>query len=289
MNPFLEVLTRMMPRSEKMLEIGEITVPKSYEDYLKWQCDTYNKATGELTGYDCPECLNKGYISAIKDGEIVQRECRCVATRNSILRLKKSGLGEIAERYTFDGYRTPEEWQKRAKSKAMQYVSENPDKWLFFGGQSGCGKTHLCTAVCVGLIEKCMDVKYVLWRNLMHFLESKRFSEEKNNSFSEGKYNDKINELQNVEVLYIDDFLKTARKDKDGKIAPSEMELNSAYEIINARAISGKKTIISSELHINDITVLDEATGGRISEASEGFQIQIKREKGRNYRFGGKE
>jgi len=279
----------MMPPSDEMPFIPEIKVPSSYMEYLKWQCETNNRIIGDLQGYDCPECLNRGYIAVIKDDVIVQRECHCMSIRNSILRMKNSGLGNLAQRCTFDSYRTPEEWQKRAKSKAMQYVRENPDKWLFFGGQSGCGKTHLCTAVCTEIINQGHDVKYVLWRNLVHFLESKRFSEEKNNSFSEGKYNDKISELQNAEVLYIDDFLKTTRKDKDGKIAPSETELNSAYEIINARDVSRKKTIISSELHISDITVLDEATGGRISKASEGYQILIKFDKNRNYRFYGEE
>ncbi len=279
MSLFTDIIQRM-PRSENLPDISQIKVPQNYDEYLKWQCDAFNRTVGNLEGYDCPECLNRGYISAIRDDVIVQCECRCMNIRNSIFRLKKSGLGNLAQRCTFDSYRTTEEWQKRAKSKAMQYVRENSNKWLFFGGQSGCGKTHLCTAVCAEFISQGHDVKYVLWRNLVHFLESNRFSE--------GKYNDKISELQDTEVLYIDDFLKTTHK-VNGKIVPSETELNSAYEIINARTIFRKKTIISSEMHISDISVLDEATGGRINEMSDGFQIQIKREKDRNFRFYGEE
>lgn len=281
MNQFLEALTRVMPRSENIPDISKIKVPENHSEYLKWQCDNYNHLTGNLNesdGCDCPECLNKGYISIIKDDTIVQRRCRCMTKRTGFLRLKKSGLGELAQRCTFDSYDTPEEWQKRAKSKAMQYVSEDNKKWLFFGGQSGCGKTHLCTAVCVELINLGHDVKYVLWRDLIHYLEGNRFDNE--------KYNSKIQELQNIDALYIDDFLKTTRR-ADGRIAPSESELNSAYEIISMRAISGKKTIISSELHISDISALDEATGGRIAKNSNGFQIQVKFDKKRNFRFYG--
>lgn len=282
MNPFLEVLTRMMPPSDEMPVIPEIKIPKSHMEYLQWQCDNYNKtAVASKDGIDCPECLNRGYISVIKDDVIVQRECQCMITRRGFLKMEAAGFGKIAEKYTFDRYVTREEWQKRAKEKAMKYVRENPDKWLFFGGQSGCGKTHLCTAVCMELMNQRHDVLYVLWRDLVHYMEQNRFKGE--------NYNAKIWELQDIEVLYIDDFLKTTCKDQYGKLKPSEMELNTAYEIVNSRIISGKKTIISSELHINDISVLDEATGGRISEASENWQIMLNYDKTRNFRFYGKE
>lgn len=278
MNPYLEVLTRMTNLSENL---PEIKPPASYDEYLKWQCDTYNKTVGNLKGYDCPECLNRGYISAIKDDTIVQRECRCIKIRNSLSRLKNSGLAGHAGKCTFENFETPEEWQKMTKEKAMKYAADNSGKWLFFGGQSGCGKTHLCTAVCTELIKQGHDVKYVLWRDLVHYLEANRFDDDE-------KYSRRIQELQNVEILYIDDFLKTTRKDRNGKIQPSETELNIAYEIINSRVILCKRTLISSELSIDDISALDEATGGRISNASKGSQILIKYDKTRNFRFYGR-
>ena len=278
MNRFLEALTRMMPHSEEMPDISGIKIPNSYEEFLKWQCEQFNKTTGTLEGYDCPECLNRGYTAVIRDDVMVHKECGCMKARNSIFRLKKSGLSDMLKAKTFESYRTPDEWQKRAKSKTMQYANENTDKWLFFGGQSGCGKTHLCTAVCMKLINNGHDVKYVLWRDLIHYLESKRFNNE--------NYNGKMQELQEIEVLYIDDFLKTSHK-VNNKPTPPESDLNSAYEIINARAISGKRTIITSELHIADISALDEATGGRISEMSQGYQLLIKFDKNRNFRFYG--
>lgn len=274
MNPISEAVTRMMPRSE----IPPVKIPQNNAEFMQWQCDRYNSITGDLQGYDCPECLNRGYFQAVKDDVIVQRECRCMNIRRNLIRLKKSGLTDYTARFTFENFETPQDWQERAKSIAMKYVSENPDKWLFFGGQSGCGKTHLCTAVCMEMMSQEKDVRYVLWRDIVHYLEGNRFNEE--------KYNSKIIELQDIEILYIDDFLKTTHK-VNGKAQPSENELNMAYEIINSRIISGKKTIISSELHVSDVSALDEATGGRISEKSEGWQIQINFQKNRNYRFYG--
>ncbi len=276
MKQISEAVIQMTNLSEK----PAVKIPQTSQEFLQWQCDNYNTSTGDLKGYDCPECLNRGYFQAVKDDTTVMRACRCMKIRRNLIRLKNSGFAGQSERFTFDSYKTSSEWQKRARTTAMRYVQENPDKWLFFGGQSGCGKTHLCTAVCMELIRQEHDVKYVQWRDLVHYLEGNRFKEE--------KYSSKILELQDIEILYIDDLLKTTHKVRE-KPAPSENEMNIAYEIINARVVSGKKTIISSEMHIGDISGLDEATGGRISENSEGWQIQINYQENRNYRFYGKE
>ncbi|MDE7105316.1 MAG: ATP-binding protein [Ruminococcus sp.] len=282
---FTNLLTQMTSLSDsqknELLTRFQNASKMTDEEYLQKQCEWANADTGNLEGYDCSECKNRGYFSVIQDGHIVVRNCKCMKIRQSLSRLKKSGLTELAERCTFDSYITSEDWQKKAKLKAIQYVNENSDKWLFFGGQSGCGKTHLCTAICTAFINHGHDVKYILWRDTVHYLEQNRFNDE--------KYSDKIQELQNIEILYIDDFLKTTHKDQNGKLKPSENELNFAYEIINSRVVSGKKTVISSELHINDISALDEATGGRISAMTKGYQIMIKFEKTRNFRFFGKD
>lgn len=284
-NLFTNLLTQTTSLSDnqksEMLTAFQSALKLTDEEYLQKQCEWANADVGNLEGYDCQECKNRGCFSVVQEGHIVIRNCKCMKIRQSLSGLKKSGLTQLAERCTFDSYQTPEDWQKKAKLKAMKYVSENTDKWLFFGGQSGCGKTHLCTAVCTAFINQGYDVKYVLWRDIANYLEQNRFNKE-------GKYTDKIQELQNIEILYIDDFLKTTRKNQNGKLRPSENELNFAYEIINARVVSGKKTIISSELHINDISALDEATGGRISAMTKGWQIMINYEKTRNFRFYGK-
>lgn len=274
MNIFTEILNQVTDQ----YKTPEIKPVQSHSDYLKWQCQNYNNQQGDLQGYDCQECRNRGYFYKIVDDVIVQSECKCLSIRNSLKRLKNSGLENLAKRFTFENFQTNQNWQSYVKNKTIEYTRDNSEKWLFFGGQSGCGKTHLCTAVCMQLINQGRDVKYVLWRDLIHFAEQNRFEAE--------RFNAKIYELQNIDVLYIDDFLKNTRK-INGLIQPTEIELNTAYEIINSRINANKKTIISSELHISDITNLDEATGGRIAEASKGYQLQINFDKNRNFRFTG--
>lgn len=245
----------------------------SSEDYEQIQCDWYNSSIGHLDYYDCPECKNKGYIAKLnQDGFMVKARCSCMTIRDARENLERSGLKFMSVNNTFERYVASFPWQEHAKNKAMAYVKYSGDKWLFMAGQSGCGKTHLCTAVCTELINQGHGLRYVMWRNILHELEGLKYKWE--------LYQTKIKELQNIEIIYIDDFLKSIDKRQ------IESELNYAYEIINARYLANKKTIISTELHMEDILRLDTATGSRITEKSSGWMIQIKNDPGRNYRLG---
>ena len=79
-------------------------------------------------------------------------------------------------------------------------------------------------------------------------------------------YKKAMNRLRNAPVLYIDDLFK-------GSV--SEGDVNLAFSILNDRYNStGKKTIISTELTIDEITEIDDAIAGRIRERSRGFFLK---------------
>ena len=88
--------------------------------------------------------------------------------------------------------------------------------------------------------------------------------------FDSYAYQEKLDSLRDVDVLYIDDFMKSLDKSK------VNTELNFAFEIINARYISNKITVISSELLIEQLNTLDNAVAGRIIERAGGFIINVK-------------
>jgi len=135
----------------------------SYTEYLQLKADSYNSTTGSLTGYDCPICKNKGYIEKIVDDSEVLAECKCLKIRDTLQRIKNSGLEELLRCCTFRNFETTEEWQKSIKSGAMRFAEQ--DKGFFYiGGQSGCGKTHLCTAIIGTLIKKGKSARYFVWR-----------------------------------------------------------------------------------------------------------------------------
>ena len=89
-------------------------------------------------------------------------------------------------------------------------------------------------------------------------------------------------------MLYLDDFLKTPTELKnrvDTPTKPPYQDVMLAYEIINARTITGKKTIISSEHHLPEIISYETACGGRIHRATQNgkFSFNIGRSPERRY------
>ena len=100
-------------------------------------------------------------------------------------------------------------------------------------------------------MERGQNCKYMLWRDEVRELKSLVNDNE--------AYIRKMNELKNIDVLYIDDFLK-------GR--PTDGDLNVAFELLNSRYNQRKRTIISGERSIEQVMDMDEAIGSRIYERS---------------------
>jgi DNA replication protein DnaC len=244
---------------------------------VKW----FNESEGDRNqddGYDCKICRNKGVIMDLveEDGSLhrVSRECRCVATRNSIMRMRRSGLKNIITEYTFDKFETGEEWQKTIKDAAVAYAKE-PQGWFFIGGQSGCGKTHICTAICREFLLNGKEVIYMLWRDDVVKVKGAVNDHE--------VYGDLIEKYKKAGVLYIDDLFKTGKGPDGATQRPTGADVNVAFEILNYRYNSKMPTVISSECTIADLLDIDEALGGRIAETAKVFSL--KPDRSRNYRL----
>ena len=256
------------------------------------KADTFNASRGDLNekgklgGIDCPKCLNRGFIMTaveVKAGQYETRvhECGCMVVRRNIRRLERSGLKDVTGMYTFKKYKTDENWQERIKLAAMDYVTSvknGGNGWFFIGGQSGCGKTHICTAIAVQLLKSQMDLRYMVWRDEARKLKAVANSPE---------YTEMLNEFKQVKVLYIDDFLKSGR-DSSGNMKPTDADVALAFELLNYRNNNRDLlTIISSELTLEEIADIDEAIAGRIAQNAERHRLVIARKPGRNYRLKG--
>jgi len=223
----------------------------SYEERVDLDVKQFNLRTGDLTGVDCELCRNKGQIAvkavdASGNPSFAIKRCICMDARISAQRMEASGLGDLAEKCTFENFDTVDPWQRKLKQSAMDYLDIEAFKrgdWFFAGGQVGCGKTHLCTAICTHLIrDHRMSLRYMQWA-----VESVRLKSMVNDeSFAE-----ELNKLVQPNVLYIDDLFKTPRQMGGSWAAmPSDADIRLAFEIINARYIDRSKiTIISSERH----------------------------------------
>ena len=243
--------------------------------------DLNRKIETDLYGYDCQKCQNKGYLLSEREGVIVSSECDCMAIRRNLRRLRRSGLQDQVGKYTFDGFTEREEWQKRMRSMVESYVDESgadEPGWLFIGGQSGAGKTHLCTAACSNFINRGMDTRYMIWRDELRCLKA---------TINTPEYAVRIGDLATCKVLYIDDFYK-AGKDDFGRMKVTQSDVAISFEILNRRYASKSLiTIISSELRLDEIADIDEATAGRIAQKSKGYCMTIKEDRAKNYRLKG--
>ena len=225
----------------------------------------------ERDGYDCPLCKNKGLRFRIRGEEIVSRQCECIKTRKSIYLMRESGIKDHMEEKSLDNFLGNEKHQLTMREKARAYINEKSNKWFFVGGQSGCGKTHICTAICMELIKKGNSLIYMKWADATRELKD---------AANDFYYDELIEKYKNVDILYIDDFFKV----QAGK-EPSSSDVRIAFEILNSRLLKDKKTIISSEFALNEMLNFDEATVSRIFEKAGEYITNINKDRKKNQRI----
>lgn len=278
----MEGINRILQKIQTMEYISD---PLTQEQREKRNAETFNASSGSLNEqneYNCDICHNKGLIMKAYQQEsglwsTACRECKCMDVRRSIKKMNRSGLKNIIRDYTFSKFAVVDPWQQTLKEAAEAYA-QKPEGWFFIGGQSGAGKTHLCTAICREFLLAGTSVKYMLWRDDIVKL--------KNALGEPAQYDALMTEYKTVEVLYIDDLFKTGKGADGAKQRPTSADINIAFEILNFRYNNPKLlTIISSECTINDILDIDEATGGRIFEKAKAFSL--KPDKAKNYRLKG--
>lgn len=244
------------------------------EKHLQMKVDSLNSTPGTLTEMDCPKCKNRGYSLVIRDQSFVARECSCMPIRKCLRKLEASGLSQLIRDMTFDAYQAEEAWQQTVKQGAMEYA-DAPEGWFLLSGQSGCGKTHLCTAICGKLLRDGKAVRYMPWREEIAALKAMSLDYPERSRLLE--------ELKKAEVLYIDDFFKGGT-DQEG-MNPTAADGNLAFELLNYRDINHLPTILSTQLQSNELLGIDAAIAGRIFYRCGKHLYNIKQDAKRNYRL----
>ena len=225
-----------------------------------------NSAPGDLPGPHCPLCRDRGYVAAVRDGQLYTRPCSCMAVRSSLRRIRESGLENLMERCTLASFQTPEPWQREVKRKALEFAARGGGGWLVASGAVGSGKTHLCTGVAGELMKAGRALRYMCWRE-----EAPRLKALVNDREA---YEREMRKLERVEVLYIDDFWK-------GTV--SGPDVNLAFELLNHRYNDlGLVTLLSTEKTVEALLDTDEAVGSRIFERSRGYCLRFS---GKNWRL----
>lgn len=235
----------------------------------KKKVDRWNKGSRQSQdGIDCPICLNKRFVFELsQDGmEIVRRPCKCMKKRQIIANANRSGLGAMLGKKLTD-YQAAEPWQMQVKEKAVHYMKE-PAGWFVISGEPGSGKTLICMIIANQLLRQGGLVQFISWPELVR---------ETNVDFYKEK--DVLQKYKEIDVLYIDDFLK---------VADNGRAIQIAYEILNYRYAHEQPTIISGERSIKEIMLIDKALAGRIYEMAAQNLIELGHDPARNQRMKGR-
>lgn len=248
------------------------------DDFMQWQCDSFNDMEGNLNeqdGIECELCKNKGSIHFLKKGfgdrmYITERECYCMAKRKVFRRAKNSGLGEYLNKGLSD-YIATEDWQKICKNRVADFMEKHSqdNTWMMACGTSGSGKTLLCSIIANHLLRSGRLVMYVTWTDFISKLKRDMMGDKTN------KVSEYLEEVKKVEVLFLDEVVKKY----------NETDLKYLIEIVNYRYTNNLKTIITSERIVDELLDIDEATFGRAIEKSEGYIINIPKDRKKNYRL----
>lgn len=242
--------------------------PSSSKDpFVLKQVKWLNEEVGHMNkqdGIECSICKNKGsiYFANENDSVPTMKQCECITKRNSVKWARLSGLGPLLEKKE---YLVTNDLQQRIKSLATDYIVNHHTEWFCLLGQSGVGKTHICSGIAKSLIDRSIETRYVVWNSFIRELKYDNLNDRT-----------MMYKFQKVPVLYIDDFLK-------GKY--TEVDVTLAFELLNYRYNNKLTTIITSELSFAELMYIDAAIAGRIKERCGEFYMEISKDDSKNFRL----
>lgn len=226
----------------------------------------------EKTNYRCNKCRD---LTFIIEGDVAI-PCECRALREAEEILKSSGISDEFRKKTFESFDYTYDIQVvEAYKKANKYVNSfneiknTRNNSIMFLGQVGSGKTHLSLAIANKLMDNCVGVLYMSYREAITRI--------KQNVMDSEEYERIIGRYKRAKVLLIDDLFK-------GSITKSD--INIMFEIVNFRYFNNLPVIVSCEREVEELLDIDEAVGSRLIEMSKGSVVEFKGRK-LNYRVYG--
>lgn len=243
-----------------------------FQNIEKMKVDTYNRApvTDDGTEVNCPKCNNRGTIAFLNDdGKFTVKPCKCSGTRRTITRLQRQGLFDAAKEKTLDKFLVTTEAQGALKEIVQRYIADDNPCWLILCGQSGSGKTHLSTAAFVRIsMQRGVDGRYMLWNS-----DGRRIK-----AASKDGDESLLSDFKHTSLLYIDDLFKC----KKG-VEPTDADVRLAFELLDYRYAHKLRTIISTEMLLDDIRDLDDAIYRRIRERCGDYVGNVSRDMSKCY------
>ena len=199
--------------------------------------------------YDCYLCNDTGYL---EDASM----CSCFKQKLAVEYYVMSNLDAVLKRENFETFDinifsddeypresiSPRENMKEIYEESKNFVLNFEDETynlLFYGG-TGLGKTFMSNCIAKALLDRGYTVVYQTAYNILDILEKYRFRKDET-ALSKERY-DYIFE---ADLLIIDDL---------GTELSNSFTNAEIFNIVNSRSISGKKTIISTNLTPKEIS-----------------------------------
>jgi DNA replication protein DnaC len=200
----------------------------------------------------CPICGGLGYVR--EDVPVDHPHfgklfaCRCKLAELEQRRLAHlrslSNLGQLShmtfETWVHERYRLPEKKLhslEYAFSVAERYA-QNPEGWLIFLGQYGCGKTHLAAAIANRCLEAGRPVLFVVVPDLLDHLRATY------SPSSPVRYDERFDEVRSAPLLILDDL---------GTQNATPWAGEKLYQILNHRYNARLPTIVTSNQRLDEI------------------------------------
>lgn len=230
--------------------------------------------------YFCPLCQDTG----VHDGN----RCECVTAlldKFAVEKLNEQCRIKLYSFADFDLMYYPESWEyKGQKINAREKMSENlrfcidytknfseNSPGIFLLGPTGLGKTFLSGCIAKEILSKGYSVVFDSIQNYLREIENEHFGR------VEGR-TDTLALILNADLAILDDL---------GSEFSSPFNQSAVYNIINSRLNSGKPTVISSNLTVEELAkkyddrIISRLTGMFYTLRFIGEDIrQIKRRKG---------
>lgn len=205
-----------------------------------------------------PDELSERYVCSIcKDtGSVDAKPCQCYRKKLIEKAYEQSNLSAQLTHQTFDTFDmslyseeidknygvSPKEHMGRVVKICKDFVEkfDNGQLNLLFWGEPGLGKTFLSTCIAKELIATNHSVIYETAYKTFSMLEELKFKRSDN----QDKLKFKVDKLYSCDLLILDDL---------GSEFTTQYTTASLFDIINSRLISGKKTVINTNLSIEEL------------------------------------
>lgn len=198
--------------------------------------------------YSCKICKDTGSVDA--------KPCSCYKKRLIEKAYEQSNLSVQLTHQSFDTFDmslysdevderygiSPREYIGKILNTCKEFVKEfdNARTSLLFWGEPGLGKTFLSTCIAKELISTNHSVIYETAYKTFSMLEDLKFKRNENTE----KLKFKVDKLYSCDLLILDDL---------GSEFSTQYTTAALFDIINSRLISGKKTVINTNLSIEEL------------------------------------